>query len=409
MNNVLKNLKVALLVLLLSGCANLDKSLYNLTSSVSDYDRITGQRTANLTSRTEQIKKSNDIASKIIAETYTKKGKPVDASLDAKAYKRLQNIFHKVFAVSHMRNENWTIHLIPEDSFNAYVTGGTYMVVHKGLVDKVKSDDELAAVIGHEIAHVAANHIYEKNAHAIASILSSSNSIKRGSFQSAFIHENEEEADKVGILYAALAGYDPYAASKLWKRMYDNQGDFSLRIVDHPIYSERYQTTKELADKYRKYQIPARQNKNFATILKNNDVFSYKQNNTLQAGKGGGLLAALETVAYGLNKHTQAKTEEYRQKSRVLKIKRIQSLLQITEQNVINSNTVHFKIRYGGYETINNLTFLVVYNDEQVKEQVKEPVRPGNFIEFNTSFNSNFNSNFNSSNPKISLIVSHVD
>ena len=82
--------------------------------------------------------------------------------------------------------------------------GGTYIFVNKGFMDDVKDDDELAAVVGHEIAHVTANHLGEQSSYTMAAMLRGSKGVKKESFQAAFTFKSEEEADEVGTLYATL-------------------------------------------------------------------------------------------------------------------------------------------------------------------------------------------------------------
>ena len=176
-------LTAGLCLFLLAGCSSIDKALYDLTNSVTSVDRVTGEREVNLYSRASQIQKSDQQTEQLIAQTYTNQGKPINEQLDMDGYKRVQEIFRKIHLVSHMRDEDWQVVLIPEDSFNAFVTGGTYVIVHKGLIDELKSDDELAYVIGHEIAHVAANHVYESQTYNIGAMLAGSKSAKRSSFE----------------------------------------------------------------------------------------------------------------------------------------------------------------------------------------------------------------------------------
>ena len=92
----------------------------------------------------------------------------LNAGVDRRSYNRLLGIFQRVHSVSHFANENWKIVLLPEDGFNAFVTGGTYVAVYQGLMDEVRDDAAVAAVIGHEIGHVAANHVFEKQQLMIA-------------------------------------------------------------------------------------------------------------------------------------------------------------------------------------------------------------------------------------------------
>lgn len=379
---------VCIFFISLAGCAEIDKALYSVSQSVSDVDRVTGKRTANFTSRETQIKQSNQIVDQLIKEKYLDQNLKINADLSAQDYRRIETIFKRVHAVSHMKDEDWKVFLVPEDSFNAYVTGGTYVVVHQGLLKEVNSDDEIAAVLGHELAHVAANHLYERQAHTIAATLKGSKSVKRDSFHAAFIHEDEEEADSVGILYATLAGYDPYAASRIWKRMYDNQGDFSARLVSHPIYSERYQKTASLADTYEQYYQEDTINHNHAEILKTNEVFGFVKDDEddLAVGEGGGLASALETVFQGLSTHQKAKQEAMRQNQRIYKIQQVKKALTLLNKKLVDNKTVHISMQYQGLVPLKNLTFIVVVDALHRSYKMPHDITAKETFDFTVSF-----------------------
>lgn len=395
---------------MLPSCSSIDKGLYSIADGLSDIDRISGKRVSNFTPREKQISQSNEIMDQIIQEAYVSKGLKINNELDSAAYKRVERIFNKVHSVSHMGDEDWDIYLVPDDSFNAYVTGGTVVAVNLGLIQQAKNDDEIAAVIGHEIAHVAANHLYEKRAHSLAAQLKGSKSINRGTFNAAFTHEGEEEADMVGTLYAALAGYDPFAASELWQRMYDAKGNFSARIVDHPIYSERVENTRKYAEAYKKYYKHRSVNTDHATILYTNEVFGHgledMSSTANTPGQGGGFLAALEVFAEGMSTHYSAKAEEARQGVRVLKIERVTRSLEILEQKKIRPHTIAVTANYKGFDTLNNLTLMGAIGNETATQKLQYPVNSNSKIEFNLEFSKEVPDNVES---QLSVIVTHVD
>jgi len=331
----------------LIGCESVDKALYEVSQGISSVDRISGERNLNLASRQSQILKSNAEINQLIQQAEAE-NLPLNEKVDPDGYNRLLKIFKRVHAVSHMKGEDWNLLLIPDNSFNAFVNGGTYVVVNKGLLDKVESDDEIAAILGHELAHVAANHVYEMQSHLTIANLKGSRSASRNTFHSAFTHKNEEEADEVGILYATLAGYDPYAASRLWKRMHDNEGDFSRVIVSHPINSERYERANELAHIYKRYYLASKVNPAAEEVLHNNPVFGHTAEyiSAPASGHGGGLLAFLEVAGKGLEQHYEAKAEEMRQESRVNKINRVEKSILFLDKKIQDSNTLILKAQY---------------------------------------------------------------
>jgi hypothetical protein len=391
------------------GCADIDKSLYQMSNSVSSIDRVTGQRTFNITRRPAQIAQSNAEIEKFIQQAKNE-NMPLNEEVDAEGYARLLEVFERVHSVSHLKDEDWNLLLIPDDTFNAFVNGGTYVVVHKGMLDGIESDDEIAAILGHELAHVAANHRYEMQSHFVAAYLKGSKSVSRNTFQAAFTHENEEEADEVGILYATLAGYDPNAASHLWKRMYENEGDFSVVVVNHPINSERYNRSAELAQLYMPYYIEGKTNPDAELALENNPVFGRAQNNVsnLEVGAGGGLVSLIEVVGKGLEQHYQARAEEIRQETRIIKIKRINRSLVYLDKEINDPHTVTARVQYNGYETLNNLTFYALLGDEEVINRIEDPVVPRSTLELHFEFKTDLSAALER-NEEPQIGINHVD
>lgn len=136
----------------------------------------------------------------------------------------------------------WEINVETDDAVNAYCMPGGKMMVYTGLIDKLMvSDDELAAVIGHEISHALREHGRERMSLAavqnggvaiIAALLSSAKSRAAANVatqaaamgsQLFFALPNsrtqETEADRMGLELTARAGYDPNAAISLWQKM----------------------------------------------------------------------------------------------------------------------------------------------------------------------------------------------
>lgn len=343
---------------------NIDKTLSSISDSIAPVDRVTGKRNLNVTSREDQIQQSNDAADQIIQQKYIDAGKPINEDVDAEQYQRLQEIFNRVHSVSHLSEENWKAYLLPDKTWNAFTMGGTYIFVYKGLMDDLKSDDELAAVIGHEIAHVSANHIYKQSAYTLAARLRGSKGVKKQSFRAAFTMKNEEEADEIGTLYATLAGYDPFAASRIWKRMYNNQGDYSARLIDHPINSERYKKTEELAQEYKQYYIPGSINPNHAAILQ--AVFNpdAQQQQIASETPGGGFLAALQTATDVMSKHYEVKAEELNQQATQQFMQYVSRLTAVTNKVAIDHHMLRVYLTYKGAYPIRNLNIQVSIGGE---------------------------------------------
>ncbi len=376
-------LSVALL-LSLTACADIDKTLYNVSEAVAPQDRVTGQRTLNLASRDSQIARSNQQGEQLIQQNYIAKGKPINEKVSAADYARLKTIFARVHRVSHLADENWTVILLPDNEFNAFVMGGTQMFFFKGALDQTKSDDEVAAIIGHEIAHVAANHVYEQQSYTMAARLQGSKSAARSSFQSAFTYKNEEEADAIGVLYATLAGYDPYAASRLWQRMYESQGDFSAMLVDHPINSARSASSRALADRYKQYYIAGRVNPDHAAILR--QEFGGAQDMSAQAGQGAGLMAVLGTAVGTLANKEAVKAQESAQNQNLQFLAYVNQNMSVKGVERTGANTMRALLGYNGQYALRNVTVVAGVGKETATAHSPAAVKPGGTIEGNFTF-----------------------
>lgn len=384
---------IAFLVWMLSGCETMksvDRGLYQVTDSVSEQDRVTGRRTLSLQDRTQQIEKGNAAAKESIQQEYG--GKPLNEALDPKAYARVVGIFQRVLAVSHMRSETWEVVLVPDDSYNASTFGGTIVVVNQGLMKQAESDDEIAVVLGHELGHVAANHPFETLTQNLMSQAVRSKSAKTEKFQAAFTHENEREADKIGILYAALAGYDPGAASRIWQRMYAARGNSRVRQdgtpywMNHPVYGERAAETASLAETVMPYYTPGKKNPQFAELLETNALWSHQEaSDGLPAGSGGGALAALETATQAYTAHLKAKTEAARQQRRAQLTTYADSHSAVLSHGPLPEGGWGMRFRYQGSISLDYLSVVAVFQKPgtepfMVASEVRQPIRPGDVL-----------------------------
>ena len=378
------SLILAITGLFLTGCQALqrvDQGLYSAAESVSQRDRVTGQRTLSLAGRNEQIARGNAAVEQMLAAE-RKAGRPINAKVDAQMYRRLVTVFDRIHKVSHLRDERWEPILIDQSSFNAFTTGGTYIVVHAGLMKDVQSDDELAVVLGHEIAHTVANHVFERQTHQTAALIAGSKAAQQGGYQAAFTHESEIEADRVGILYAALAGFDPYAASRIWERQYKKEGSArGLFFHDHPVNPERAAMNRKVADQVNQYVIKGRQNPQFVAILDNNVLWQKRQSGA-QAGEGGGLAAVLSTALGAYVQHQETKVEANRQARQMQIIQALDSKIKVLEQKRVDANSWQVLWQNGNNVAMRNVVMGVLIKDSKGKikryvAHIQGDIRPG--------------------------------
>ena len=380
MNSVVKTSSLFICVALLSGCEALqsvDRGLYSAAEAVSERDLVTGQRTLSMASRGQQIAQGNAAVEQIVAEQ-KKAGKKINATLDAKAYRRLVRVFDRIHRVSHLANERWQPVLIDAPSFNAFTTGGTYIVVHSGLMKDLKDDAELAAVIGHEIAHTVANHVFERQTHQTAALIAGSEAARQGGYQAAFTHESEIEADKIGILYAALAGFDPYAASRIWERQYKKEGSAKgLFFHDHPVNPERALLTRNVASQVKPYYRKGKQNPNAAALLNNNALWR-KGSESAEAGSGGGLSAILGTALGAYVQHQGTKQEANRQAQQIQMMQALDKQVVVLGEKVIDQHSWQVVWQNRNNVGLRNVVMGVLIKDSRGKVSRHVSHVPGN-------------------------------
>ncbi len=133
----------------------------------------------------------------------------------------VQGIFKKIIGVADRRDLKWSLTILKPDFVNAFAVPGGHIYITRGLLQKIKTDDELAAVLGHEVGHVVAKHSMKSIKHQLAYQFIINKLNKRsdklrtlGQVYSVFAglrysRKNEHEADYYGARYAALAGFNP--------------------------------------------------------------------------------------------------------------------------------------------------------------------------------------------------------
>ena len=164
---------------------------------------------------------------------------------------------------------NWEVNVLASDQVNAWCMPGGKIAVYTGLIDKLNlSDAELAAVMGHEIAHALREHARERmgrqqatNAGAAVIELGVEifTGVRMGGLTNTFgqamfvlpnSRENEQEADRIGVELAARAGYDPRAAITLWEKMTrDGGGGPPQWLSTHPSHETRIRDLRDYAQR----------------------------------------------------------------------------------------------------------------------------------------------------------------
>lgn len=169
---------------------------------------------------------------------------------------------------SEIKNFAWEFNLVQGNDVNAFCMPGGKIVVYEGLLPVTQDEASLAIVIGHEIAHAVAKHSAEQmskkmrqaygtqiggnilgalGGNTIGSIAQSAAG-QYFSFQNLKYSRNHEtEADHIGLIFAAMAGYDPRVAVDFWKRMaaQSNKSGSDL-FSSHPSDDKRIAAIQKL-------------------------------------------------------------------------------------------------------------------------------------------------------------------
>ena len=159
-----------------------------------------------------------------------------------------------------LQNFNWSFHLVQDPSVNAFALPGGKVVIYTGLLPVTQTEEALAVVVGHEIAHIIAHHATERVSQQMAlqgigmlggALLGDSQWGNIGmtvfgigaqyGVMLPFSRQQEHEADEIGLAIMALAGYDPRAAVPFWTRMSQmgTGGNIPAFLSTHPTDAAR--------------------------------------------------------------------------------------------------------------------------------------------------------------------------
>ncbi len=160
---------------------------------------------------------------------------------------------------------DWEINLIKSDQLNAWCMPGGKIAFYTGLINKLKlTDAEIAAIMGHEMAHALREHGRERASQAQLTsaglaalqiftgvkgpLLDATAMAVEVTLTLPNSRTHETEADRIGVELAARAGYNPYAAVNIWQKMSKMGNGSPPEILStHPIHSTRIKDLKKYA------------------------------------------------------------------------------------------------------------------------------------------------------------------
>ncbi|MBI4342712.1 MAG: M48 family metalloprotease [Candidatus Omnitrophica bacterium] len=236
------------LLLTLAGCVRSD---FNLATQRQEYT---------LTSTDKEVEIGRKLARRVERE--------LTLVPDEAMQHRVQAIGHRLAEVCDRRELVYSFAVVKDDDVNAFSLPGGYVFLNEGLIKKTSGDDELAGVIAHEIAHIAARHAVSRYESSLgmqivqlATLASGGGqaaggvSVAAQAAQLAYARDAELEADRLGVKYTKAAGFDPSAMLTFLETLHEEDRGKSHYLprgvvrpyyaATHPFVPERLRAVKE--------------------------------------------------------------------------------------------------------------------------------------------------------------------
>jgi predicted Zn-dependent protease len=230
---------------------------------------ITGRRQLNLVSDSEVMSLSLQEYDSYIKSAKKSTDKTATALVEKVGRKIADAVesYYKVVGMeSLLKNYAWEFNLVEDPQVNAFCMPGGKIVVYTGILPVTVDETGLAVVLGHEVAHAVAKHANERMSQQIAAqygattldaLLSKSSATAKSVSQSVyglgaqyavmlpFNRKQESEADHLGLVFMAIAGYKPEAAIPFWERMAQQGSQVPEFLSTHPSDKTRIEEIKK--------------------------------------------------------------------------------------------------------------------------------------------------------------------
>lgn len=250
--------------LLMNSCGSVPITGRNQLLLVSDSEVLT----SSLTQYSEYMKSAPQSTNAQGKAMVTRVGKKIAAATEE--YMKNNGLANEV------QNFAWEFNLVKDNQINAFCMPGGKIVVYEGLLKICSSDDELAVVVGHEVAHAVAKHSNERISQELlaqygASIVSQALSEKSKNIQKIgntvyglgaqygvtlpFSRKHESEADYMGLIFMTMAGYNPNTAVTFWQKMSASGGASIPEFMStHPSDATRISDIQKYLPELQKYK-----------------------------------------------------------------------------------------------------------------------------------------------------------
>jgi len=253
---------ILLLVMFISACSTVALTGRKQLLLVSDSEVLS----LSSTSFKEYMATAKVSTNKTNSAMVTRVGKNIAAAVES--YLKSQGLS------SEIQNFAWEFYLVKDTSVNAFCMPGGKIVVNEGILPYTKTEAGLAIVVGHEVAHAVAKHSAERmsqqllvsyGGQALGALLSKKSAATQTLAGQVFglganygvmlpySRKNENEADRMGLIFSAMAGYDPQVAVDFWQRMSQGGASVPEFFSTHPSDATRIANIKKVMPEALKY------------------------------------------------------------------------------------------------------------------------------------------------------------
>jgi predicted Zn-dependent protease len=262
-------------------------------------DPVTGKKEFNMFSLENDITMGQKAMLQFVAESEKNKWMPDDAE-SMMMQKKCEEMMTRIARVTDLPQIPWKIYYTKNPTPNAFALPGGQIMVFQGLFKKynpkdgmIEGDEELAAVLGHEMAHVCARHGTEMASKGLAlDLVAIAAQAAAGSGGGAsggvaavnalisvlipvFSRSAEEEADRIGTTYMAMAGYNPSAAVAVWVRGAAEKPQQASIFDTHPTNAARAEYLSGMMPVVNKYYADSLAGKDYS-LAENRKGLWYK-------------------------------------------------------------------------------------------------------------------------------------
>jgi predicted Zn-dependent protease len=239
---------------------------------------VTGRRQLSIVSNSEIIPLAQDQYKEVLSKGPRSTNKE-QVDLVKRVGVRIQKAVEEYMASKNLSGEldgfAWEFNLIEDPkTVNAWCMPGGKVAFYTGIMPVCKDENGVAVVMGHEVAHAIANHGRERMSQGLVANLGLSSvsiamgqnpSLTKDIFMQAvgmgtqigmlkFSRQHESEADKIGLIFMSMAGYDPNEAPRFWERMAQTGGGGQPEwLSTHPSHETRIKDLQDAIPNAMKY------------------------------------------------------------------------------------------------------------------------------------------------------------